>query len=71
MEKSLKVFESRGFKGNGAQVAEEIKEAAARLHSLLEQNKLGANAEAARCFAKAQTDLEQSVMWGVKGISRL
>ena len=70
-EKSRKVFESRPVNQAGMTAIEVIHELAASYHELLEEMKRASLPEAARCFAKAQTDLEQSVMWSTKGISRL
>lgn len=72
MSRGLKVFESRGFHGNdGPEHAARIKEKAAALWEELANIPVPpGNMEAGRLRALAQTDLESSVMWGVKALSR-
>lgn len=47
----------------------EIKEAAAKLYDLMEDAIKASPSPAARCIAVAKTNLEQAVMWAVKGIT--
>lgn len=71
IEKGVKVFESRGFKDNGAEHVEFIKKNAAALWSYIDNIPVPpGNTEAGRLVALAKTDLESSVMWAVKALSR-
>lgn len=71
IELGISVFESRGLNGRLTQV-EQIKETAAALWSMINAISCDPdNTEAPRLLALAKTDLESSVMWAVKGISRL
>ncbi len=74
-----KTFETRGFKTHdGAAKVEKIKELASELEkaidNVLVDSEFGTpteSREAGRLVAVAKTNLEQSVMWAVKAVSRL
>ena len=63
----LKVFESRGLNGFEKHVEEIKSRAAALLESI---DNIPGTYEADRLVSLAKTDLESSVMWAVKAISR-
>lgn len=67
---NIRVFESRGLKGREAHV-EEVKVKAAELLDLMESIQPTKTGEHVRYFALAKTALEESVMWHVKGVSRM
>lgn len=70
LEPHMKVFESRGLNGK-EQLVSDIKLAAANL--LWEINNISVppgNNEAGRLVSLAKTDIESSVMWAVKAVSR-
>lgn len=70
IEPGKKVFEYRGLNGKEAQV-EQIKQTAAALWSMINVISVPpGNTEAGRLLALAKTDLESSVMWAVKAVSR-
>ncbi len=63
------LFESRNFKSQErADLCMEIKQAASLL--LEKINRIEPNQENGRLISLAKTHLEDSVMWGVKAISR-
>lgn len=62
------VFATKGIEGNTGYV-EKLKEKAADLYDLLTEFS-PTTPEALRCFAVAKTNLEESVMWAIKGVSR-
>jgi hypothetical protein len=70
--RAVAVFESRGFAlPHHSDHVERIKAAAAALYGELDAIvPPPGNSEAGRLLALAKTDLESSVMWGVKAISR-
>ena len=68
--KAIATFESRGLNGQEKQV-EGIKDLAARLFTAIDDIPVPpGNNEAGRLVAKAKTDLETSVMFAVKALSR-
>jgi hypothetical protein len=71
IERGVKVFESRGFQGNGEQHVEYIKKTAAALWSYFDNISVPpGNTEAGRLVSLAKTELESAVMWAVKAVSR-
>lgn len=71
IERGVKTFESRGFKENGAEHVEYIKKNAAVLWSYIDNIPVPpGNTEAGRLVSLAKTELESSVMWAVKALSR-
>ena len=69
-ERATKTFESRGLNGRDNHV-HAIKSAAAELWQWIDNIPVPpGNTEAGRLVALAKTDLESSVMWAVKAISR-
>lgn len=70
--RAMAVFESRGFTNDhDAQHVEAIKATAASLWSLIDNISIPpGNSEAGRLVSLAKTDVEASVMWAVKAVSR-
>lgn len=70
--KSVAVFESRGFADpHLAEVVERIKDRAAAMHAEIDRIVPPAgNAEVGRLLSIAKTELETSVMYAVKAVSR-
>ena len=69
-DRAVKVFESRGLNGNEALV-QQIKDQAAVLWDCIDSVVIPpGNSEAGRLVSLAKTELEASVMWAVKSISR-
>lgn len=69
-ERAFKTFESRGLNGQESKI-ESIKEKAALLWDAFDAIEIPpGNQEAWRLVALAKTELESSVMWGVKAVSR-
>lgn len=68
-EKAKKVFESRGLHGQEQKI-ETIKEKAAELWDAFDAIEIPPGSEAGRLVALAKTELETSVMYGVKAVSR-
>jgi len=69
-ERAKKVFESRGLDGQEEHVAR-IKAAAEALWDELDNISVyPGNSEGMRLISLAKTSLEQTVMWGVKSLSR-
>ena len=66
---SKEVFESRGLHGKD-ELVEKVKEKAGELYALFSEATNEPGTDAVRHYALAKTNLEQSVMWFVKGISR-
>lgn len=64
-----KVFETRGLNNQDSQVLE-IKTAAAFLWSLIDDISVPPGTEAGRLVSLAKTEIESSVMWAVKALSR-
>lgn len=70
IESNLKTFETRGF-GSYEGLVNQIKEAAAVVLTAFSKISIpSGNAEAARLVSLAKTNLEQSVMWATKAVSR-
>lgn len=68
--KASKVFESRGLNGQEDRV-QRIKDSAATLFEQIDSISIPpGNSEAGRLVSLAKTELESSVMWAVKAISR-
>ena len=63
------IFESRGLQGKEAEV-EAVKQKAGELWDLFNAGTNAPNTEGGRMYALAKTNLEQAVMWFVKGVSR-
>lgn len=71
LERAEKVFESRGIEGIQAVKIDRIKKAAAELYSIIDSMSVPpGNTEAGRLLSLAKTDIELSVMWAVKAVSR-
>lgn len=69
--KELEVFESRPLSDEGKQAMETIKiDAAILLHAMDRVIPKEERSEASRLMNIARTNLEQTVMWAVKAISR-
>lgn len=63
------VFESKGLNGK-EELVEKVKAKAGELWDLFQEGTNEPGTEGGRMYALAKTNLEQSVMWFVKGISR-
>jgi hypothetical protein len=63
-------FESRGFPADTSHLVDQVKQKAGELDDLYGQLSIEPGAEGGRMLALAKTNLEQSVMWFVKGVSR-
>lgn len=70
-ERAEKAFNSRGITGSGEGLVAAIKHRAAHVWDLLDSIPVPpGNSEAGRLVSLAKTDLEASVMWAVKAVSR-
>lgn len=68
--RAVKVFESRGLNGH-EKLVDEIKAQAAVLFDKIDSIPVPpGNSEAGRLVALAKTELESTVMWAVKAVSR-
>lgn len=65
----IEVFESRGLHGK-EELVEQVKAKAGELFDLINSATNDPGTEGGRMYALAKTNLEQSVMWFVKGVSR-
>lgn len=69
--RAIRAFDSRPLGESGAGKIEDIKSNAAVLWDLLDSIPIPPdNTEAGRLVSLAKTQLEDSVMWGVKALSR-
>lgn len=70
MSRAKKVFESRGLNGQEEQVAR-LKSKAEELWDEIDNISVPpGNSEAGRLVSLAKTELESTVMWAVKALSR-
>lgn len=64
------VFESKGLQGK-ENLVDEVKTRAGELYDIYKSSGVkGGNAQQLRMIEQAMTNLEQSVMWFVKSVSR-
>lgn len=63
------VFESRGLQGK-EELVEKVKSKAGELWDLFHEGTNTPGTDGGRMYALAKTNLEQAVMWFVKGCSR-
>lgn len=62
---------SKGIDPSHERAIAELKNSASHMLDIIDMGSMNANPEAVRAFALAKTNLEQAVMWAVKGYSRL